>query len=54
MCITFSPFTIEKMKVMDVSRYVYEDDISIVMPFPKTEYKGVRALLAPFEAEVFI
>ena len=52
MCITFTPLSIEKMKTMDVSRHVFEDDISIVMPYPKIQTNGIKALLEPFQSDV--
>ena len=52
MCITFSPPSLQKAQTMDTSLYVYDDDISIIMPYPKAENNGIKALLAPFQTKV--
>ena len=54
MCITFSPPTINKRDDMDMSVYVYEDDISIAIPFPENLASGFGALAAPFQTNVKI
>ena len=52
MCITFTPPTNEHMKTMDISYYVIEDDISIVIPYPKIQTNGIKALWEPFPTAV--
>ena len=52
MCTSFSSPSSSKTKVMDMSYFVYEDDTSIVIPYPSTETIGVRALFEPFQTRV--
>ena len=52
MCPDFSSPSISKAKVMDTSYIVYEDDTSIIMPYPTTEAAGVAGLFAPFQTNV--
>ena len=54
MCITFTPPSPVKARVMDTSYYVFDDDISIVIPYPQMQADGVKALLDPFQTEVSI
>lgn len=51
MCITFSTPTIDKKKAMDMSVYVIDDDISIIIPYPKIQASGFSALVAPFQTK---
>ena len=50
----FSSSSISKTKAMDVSYFVYEDELSIVIPYPSLETIGFRTLLKPFRIEVKI
>ena len=52
MCISFSPPSITKKNLMDTSISVFDDDISIMMPYPTRQDDGIKALLAPFHTEV--
>ena len=52
MCITFAPPKIAKTEAMDMSVYIYEDDISILMPYPSNQASGLGALVAPFQTKV--
>ena len=52
MFIRLSPPNIAERPVMDASVYVYEDDIGIMIPFPKIYTGGITSLFAPFKTEV--
>ena len=52
MCITFTPPSITKQNVMDTSYLIYEDDISIGIPYPISQADEVGVLVAPFKANV--
>ena len=52
MCISFTPPTNEKIETMDISYYVIEDDIGIVIPYPNIQTNGIKALLEPFPTAV--
>ena len=52
MCITFSPLGIEKKEAMEMSYPVLEDDISVMIPYPKRQTDKLGILLAPFQTKV--
>ena len=49
-----SPPNIAKAGEMDTSYLIYEDDSSIVIPYPGPSASGVGALLAPFQTNVLL
>lgn len=53
MCISVSPFTAAKNRIMDTSVPVNFDDTSILMPYPKESGK-ISVLIEPFKPEVLI
>lgn len=53
MCISVSPFTAAKNKIMDTSIPVNFDNTSILMPYPKESGK-ISVLVEPFKREVLI
>ena len=51
--ISFSPPLIIKRNVIDMSVYILEDDISIMIPYPTSQTSnGFGALAAPFQTKV--
>ena len=52
MCITLTPPTLSKKNVMDISYFAREDDMGIVMPYPKGQSDKLDILLAPFQLKV--
>ena len=52
MCISLSPPSITKNNEMDTSIYVQEDDVSLIIPYPKTEMDKLDTLIAPFDMNV--
>ena len=53
MCITLTPPSITKIDTMDMSYFVQEDDISIMIPYPTTKAANFQALLEPFQTPVY-
>ena len=39
---------------MDTSYFIYEDDVSILIPYPNRQSSGIGVLLKPFQTEVGI
>ena len=52
MCISFSTPSITKINLIDTSLSVFDDDNSIMMPYPTRQDDGIKALLAPFQFKV--
>lgn len=52
MCISFSPPSAAKSRIIDTSYFVYEEDTSILMPYPNRKVDQIRTLVAPFQVEV--
>ena len=54
MCISTSPATADKNKIMDISYPVYFDHTNILMPYPKENPEAFtgQSLAAPLEVDV--
>ena len=54
MSISFAPDSFEIRKVADMSYYVFEDDVGIIIPYPtRLANNGIKTLLDPFEINVY-
>ena len=52
-CMAFSPpSSTNRANVMDTSYFVYEDDTSIIIPYPITESIRISAMFDPFQTNV--
>ena len=52
MCITMTTPSDTKTSAMDTSYFVFEDDTSIIIPYPTNQADKIDTLVAPFQAEV--
>ena len=52
MSISLSPPINNSDTILDASYFVYEDDTSILIPYPKAEAILLGALFAPFQIKV--
>ena len=54
MSISFSPPNAAKTKSMDTSSFVYEDEMSLIIPYPSSQSDTIGALFSPFQTKVEI
>ena len=52
MCITLTSLSSTKAQAMDSSYFVREEDMSIVIPYPKSQVDKLDTFVAPFKREV--